>query len=170
MLCGWADCTELTAAVFLKCDFLNKSLFGTSRALLNRPEFCLMSLVLMPYQTEFACELTKYSSLIKEIRLHYLVMECIEMTVCWPHPTPTVTCTWLYTQYKVVFLSTGNFTLTCKAQSAAAWECGDIQAWVISKHTVLTVGSGTIKRGLVCGADMKAYRNSPQLWKNMWTP
>lgn len=115
-----------------------------------------------PIRPIFACE---WKSLIKEIRdfmtMWWYCVDCVAPAICWPHLTPTVTRIWL--QNNVVFLGKGNFTLTCKAQSAAAWECGKVQAWVISRHREHT--DRAIK--CVCWADMKAYRNSPQLWQKI---
>lgn len=129
---------------FLKCDIFEPKqkksptsltkLFGTSWALLNRLTFCILSSVFFSYQTKFACEWKKYSSLIKKKkRLCDLVMECIELAICLLYLTPTVT--WSWPESNVVFLCRGNLTLTCKAQSAAAWECGKVQAWVIPKQS-----------------------------------
>lgn len=170
--------TEPTATVFLKCDFWTKTTQISD--IISQIVRYIMSTVKQTHILHFifgfvflsdrvCLWMEKIFKLNKENkRLHDLVMECIELAFCWPQLTPTVT--WIWPKYNVVSLSRGNFTLTCKAQSAAAWKCGKVQAWVISKHDVLntlTAPNRAIKCSLVRWADMEAYRNSPQLWKKM---
>lgn len=178
MQSGCPGCTlNVLLLCNLKCDLWTKRHkilwhYWASWSLLTR---CKYIWFCFPIRPHLPVNGKKVFILNKENKwLHGLMMEWTKLVICWPHLRTTVT--WIWPECNVVFLSKGNFTLTCKAQSAAACECGKVQVWVIPRRNVLdtlTALSRTIKYSLVCWADMNTHRNSEQLWKrrcNLWTP